>query len=367
MHPKLKDSVELFPAGDGSLYLLCAASGEDYLVEDPSAAERALLGALRDGGPWEELVADIVGASPGATAAQLDAALACLIELGVVEDAWDPPGDALSAAEADRYGRQLAYFGELLPYGSSRVAAQARLKHARVVVLGLGGLGSWAVWALASAGVGTIVGVDGDRVERSNLNRQILYGDADVGRGKADCAARAVASFNPHIAFVPIGRRLDGEAEVAEAIAGAGFVVEAADWPAHLIGRWVNRACMRAGVPHASASQFPPFVRIGPTVMPGRTACVECREAEARDQNPLFDELVAFRQSNDAVAATFGPACGLIGSLLAMEAVHHLAGVGPPATLGRAVLVDLRTLATTWEEAERHAECGCCAGFAQRL
>jgi bacteriocin biosynthesis cyclodehydratase domain-containing protein len=360
MHPRLKDSVELFPASDGTLYLLCAATGEDYAIEDPSDAERALLRSLQEGAAWERVVSQVRDSAPCADEAELAGALERRIELGVVEDLSEPGDDALSPAELDRYDRQLAYFGELLPYGAPRTACQASLKRARVAVLGLGGIGSWAVWALASAGVGTIVGVDGDAVEASNLNRQILYGEADIGRPKAACAQRAVARFNPHVSFVPVERTLDGEHAVAEAIVGAGFVVAAADWPAHLIGRWVNRACMRAAAPHASASQFPPYVRIGPTVLPGETPCLECREAAAREEHPLFDELVAFRQRRHTRAATFGPACGLIGSLLAMEAVHHLAGVARPATLGRAVVVDLRTLAVTWEELTRHEACVCC-------
>ena len=149
---------------------------------------------------------------------------------------------------------------------------------------------------------------------------------------------------------------------MAEVVTGADFVVEAADWPVHLIGRWVNRACMAAGVPHASASQFPPFVRVGPTVMPWPgAACLGVpAEAAAREQQPLFDELVEFRRRRRARAATFGPACGLIGSLLATEAVHHLTGVAAPSTLGRALLVDLRTLEVSWEQAERRVSCPCC-------
>jgi bacteriocin biosynthesis cyclodehydratase domain-containing protein len=102
-------------------------------------------------------------------------------------------------------------------------------------------------------------------------------------------------------------------------------------------------------------------VRVGPTVVPGSTACVECSEARARAQHPLFDDLVAFRQSRPTRAATFGPACGLIGSVLATEAVHQLAQAAPPALLGRALVLDLRTLAVSWEETVPHRDCPGCA------
>jgi bacteriocin biosynthesis cyclodehydratase domain-containing protein len=359
MHPKLKDSVELFPGSDGRLYLLSSATGDDYVIEHPSAAERTLLSSLERGAPWERLVSRVMQAVPAADEAELATALDGLIALDLVEDASDPGGDGLSSSELERYDRQLSYFGEFLPFGSSRRACQARLRGARVVVIGLGGIGSWALCGLASAGVGAIAGVDGDTVERSNLNRQILYGEADIGRSKVECAARALGRFNPHVTFEGHARTLQGEEQVAEVIAGADFVVEAADWPAHWISRWIDAACNRSGIPHISASQFPPFVRIGPTVLPGATACFGCREAAAREEHQLYDELVEFRAGRASRAATFGPATGLIGSLLAMEVVHQLAGVVKPATAGRALVVDVRTLSVDWEQSEPHPACCC--------
>jgi bacteriocin biosynthesis cyclodehydratase domain-containing protein len=360
MRPRLKDSVELFPTSDGDLYLLSATAGADFLISAPSEAERRVLGSLADGCDWDELASRAAQESPGFDDEDLQRTLRPLFELDLIEDAAEVPHDRLAPEEVRRYDRQLAYFSDLLPYGSSRSDRQVRLKDARIVVIGLGGLGSWAVWALACAGVGTIVGVDGDVVEPSNLNRQILYADGDIGRPKAEVAARTVLRFNPHVDFVPVPERLEGEREVADVIRGADFVIESADWPVHLIGRWVNAACGRARTPHVSASQFPPMVRIGPTVVPGRSACLECQEAAARESHPLFDELVAFRRRRPSRAPTFGPACGLIGSMLATEAVHHVTGLARPATEGRALMLDLRTLETTWHPIDPHPACGCC-------
>ena len=110
-----------------------------------------------------------------------------------------------------------------------RAACQARLREARVVVIGLGGLGAWVLWALAAAGVGELVGVDGDAVELSNLKRQTLYREQDLGKRKALATARTLAEFNSSIPFDAVDRRLEA-AEVAAVVEGADFVVEAADW-----------------------------------------------------------------------------------------------------------------------------------------
>ena len=130
-----------------------------------------------------------------------------------------------------------------------------------------------------------------------------------------------------------------------------------ADWPVHEIGRWVNPACLELGVPHTSAGQFPPRVRIGPTFVPGRTACLECQECAVRRGFPLYDELVAHRRKHAPVAATLGAPSGLIGSLLAMEVIHSITGISEPATLGRGLVFDLRDFSSHWEPVEPDPGC----------
>jgi bacteriocin biosynthesis cyclodehydratase domain-containing protein len=217
------------------------------------------------------------------------------------------------------------------------------------VVLGAGGLGSWTLAGLACAGVGRIVAVDDDTVELSNLNRQVLYRMADIGRRKVDVAAEALRALNPEIDVVPVTRRVQSVADVRSVATGADFVVCTADWPVHEIGRWVNRACLELGLPHTSAGQFPPRVRIGPTFVPGRTACLECQEQAVRRDFPLYDELVEHRRNSAPVAATLGAPSGLIGSLLAMEVIHWITGISEPATLGRGLVFDLRDFSSHWE------------------
>jgi bacteriocin biosynthesis cyclodehydratase domain-containing protein len=138
-------------------------------------------------------------------------------------------------------------------------------------------------------------------------------------------------------------------------------VVATADWPMHDMRRWVNRACIAAGVPWIGASQIPPLIRVGPLHVPGRTGCFECQERAARRSFPLYDELAAWRQAHPTVATTLGWASGVIGALLAGEVVHLLTGVCESATTGTAVTLDLRTLQVTRESVERDPECPVCS------
>ena len=348
---RLKPSVEPFPASTGDIYLLRSDSGHDVVLREASPFARELVNALAE------------GVRP-AGGPEIQAAIAQLEEAGVVaEDAAAPGAAGLSAGEALRYDRQLHYFGDQASPERTADDMQLALRNATVVVLGAGGLGSWTMAGLACAGVGRIVAVDDDTIELSNLNRQVLYRMSDIGRLKVEVAAEALSALNPDIDFVPLARRVRSSADVRSVAAGADFVVCTADWPVHDIGRWVNRACLELGIPHTSAGQFPPRVRIGPTFVPGRTACLECQERAIRREFPLYDELVEHRKSAAPVAATLGAPSGLIGSLLAMEVIHWITGISEPATLGRGLVFDLRDFSNHWEAIEPDPDCElACAG-----
>ena len=119
--------------------------------------------------------------------------LAQLEELGVVEDAADD--DLISEEVMARFDRQLRYFSDIST-GPTPSQCQSRLEEARVAILGVGGLGGWSALTLACCGIGEMLIVDFDQVELSNLNRQVLYGEPDIGRFKAEAAGERLASFN---------------------------------------------------------------------------------------------------------------------------------------------------------------------------
>jgi bacteriocin biosynthesis cyclodehydratase domain-containing protein len=235
-----------------------------------------------------------------------------------------------------------------------------------VVLLGLGGLGSWAALALACCGIGRLRAIDGDVVETGNLNRQVLYRECDVGTAKVDAAAPMLRAFNSALAYEPVRQRLESQRDVEKVIAGADFVIDVADWPPGVIEKWVNGACFSLGIPFLTMSQHPPLIRMGPTYVPGVTGCYLCQEAQLRAQSPLFDDVARYRSTHQSGAATFGPACGLLGSHAALDAVHQISGVCPPASLGAALMVDLRTLEVTRTPIARRRDCPVCATASTR-
>jgi molybdopterin/thiamine biosynthesis adenylyltransferase len=355
--PRLAPDVEAFPASDGRLYLLCGGPEPDLVIEGTGPRERALLELLTEGEtPLEELNARLETVAPGDDVA---GALHALAAHGLLQEAAPPSrSSGLTPEECARYDRQLPY---LVLAGRGADTAQLRLRDARVTILGVGGLGSWTLCGLACAGVGHVRLVDHDTIDLSNLNRQLLYRRDDVGRPKVDAATEAIAAFNPSIVVEALAERMSGPDDVARVIDGADLLVATADSPMYDLARWINRACLAAGVPWITAGQVPPLVRVGPLHIPGRTGCFECQERAARRSFALYDELAAWRQAHPTVATTLGWASGVIGSLLAGEVIHLLTGVCEPATIGTAVTVDLRTLQITRESVERDPGCPVCA------
>ncbi len=360
---RLKRTVEAFPASDGNIYILRGTETAEFVVPDASPWDRALLEALGSRPATEPLQATLDRLGLEVEADELERSLSTLAELGLLEEPPPAGGAVIPREAAERSQGQLLYFADMAPPGTHSQECQRRLSEARVVVLGCGGLGSWTLWALACAGVGTLVLVDDDTVELGNLNRQLLFRASDLGRLKVEAAAETLSAFDPAIRLEAIPHRVRGPEDVASVAAGADLVIGTADWPIYEIGRWVNEACFGAGIPHTSAAQFPPFVRVGPLYEPGRTGCVECLEVAGRREYPLYDELAAFRRARGVTAATIGAASGLIGSLLAMDAIHQITGIVEPATLGSAAVVDLRTLEVTRDGVTRERGCPVCSAL----
>jgi bacteriocin biosynthesis cyclodehydratase domain-containing protein len=358
--PRLAAGWELRLTGDGDLFLLRELGEGDLLIEGDGAWVAELLRAA-DGTRTAEEVARSAG---DASSEDPRACLAELARLGVLEDAaLDAPG--LDARSLERFDRQLAYFGGRLPDGMTRTEPQLRLQRARVCVLGMGGLGSWTALSLATCGVGTIVGVDCDAVELSNLNRQVLYAERDVGHSKAQAAGRLLRGYDSRLEYVPVVARMESAEDVLGVVEGADAVVAAADWPPHLIDRWVSEACFALGTPYIAMSQQPPVVRVGPLYVPGETGCYACQEEAFRRSHPDYDALVD-TTSPFATTATFGPACAVIGGMAAFDLVHVLAGLEAPMTTGSALFLDLSTGEAHREQVVRVAGCPRCSAQRSR-
>ncbi len=228
-----------------------------------------------------------------------------------------------------------------------------RLRHARALVIGVGGLGAPAAIALAGAGIGTLRLIDPDTVDVSNLHRQPLYDDADVGAAKVTVAARRLAERHPGLRVEPYRDRFDGHPSLLRDV---DVVLDGTDSIAAKF--LVNDAAVAAGVPliHAGAVGFRAQLL---TILPGTSACYRC----VFEEPPPPDEVPSCQE-----AGVLGPAVVLAGTLQAGEAVRVLRGDGA-AFADRLLTIDTR--AGTWRSVPVSpnpgcATCGVRSGVARR-
>ena len=248
----------------------------------------------------------------------------------------------LTAEELERYARHLV----LREVGGP---GQAALKRARVLIVGAGGLGAPALLYLAAAGVGTLAVIDDDAVSLSNLQRQVIHATAEIGRPKVESARDAIARLNPHVAVEPYPVRL-AAANALDILARCDLVVDGSD---NFATRYlVSDACYFAGKPLVTGA-------VG--VFDGTLTTIRAHETGADGKpNPTYRCLFPEPPPPGTVpacaeAGILGALTGVIGSMMALEAIREIVGFGE-GLVGRLVMVDARamrfeTLSYAWDPA----------------
>jgi len=190
---------------------------------------------------------------------------------------------------------------------------QEKLRQAKVLVIGAGGLGSPVLYYLAAAGVGTIGIADHDKVSISNLNRQILHTSADIGRKKVESGAEKLLSLNPEISIIMHDMKVTPE-NIAALLAGYNIVVDATD---NFTSRFlISDYCFRLEIPLIEAG-VQGFEGIILTIIPGETPCYRCLYPNPPEDRKAFEGL-----------GIVGATAGIFGSLQALEVIKRITGAG---------------------------------------
>jgi molybdopterin-synthase adenylyltransferase len=236
----------------------------------------------------------------------------------------------LTTEELERYARHIV----LRDIGGP---GQQKLKQARVLVVGAGGLGAPVLMYLAAAGIGTLGIADDDKVSLSNLQRQVIFKTEDIGKAKAEIAARAVAQLNPHVAAKSHNLRVDAR-NALELIDQYDLVVDGSD---NFATRYlVSDACYLARKPLITAA-------LG--VFDGSITTIRAHERSASGKpNPTYRCLFPEPPPPNTVpacaeAGILGALPGVLGSLMALEVVRELVGFGE-GLLGRLLMIDARDM-----------------------
>ena len=242
-------------------------------------------------------------------------------------------------AQLTRYSRHLLLKG----FGETE---QAALRSACVLIVGLGGLGGIAAVYLAAAGVGELLVSDHDPVDLSNLQRQIIYTEADLGVAKTHAAQGRLQGLNPDVRVATITERLIG-AGLAEAVDRADLIIDASD---NFETRYaLNRACLQAGKPLVYGAAIATLGQVTVFGLDRETGCLQC----------LFDPDQEDPGGDCRSAGVFAPLTGMIGAIMAGEAIKVLTGIGVPLAQ-HLLTIDARDMGMRRIRRRRESGCPVC-------
>lgn len=247
---------------------------------------------------------------------------------------------ALNDLELLRYSRQI-----MLP--KFDFAGQLALKNARVLIIGLGGLGSPVSLYLAAAGVGCLVLVDDDDVDVSNLQRQIVHSEKDVGLSKVASAAETLRRLNPTIEIHTKEERLEGDV-LLKAVEQADVVIDCTD-----------NFSTRFEINRASVASKTPLVSGAAIRMEGQVSVFDSSREGAPCYQCLYSD-VSDEQLSCSESGVMAPLVGIIGSMQAMEAIKLLSGLGDPL-VGKLLLLDAMSMQWRSLKLKKDPLCSCCS------
>ena len=227
------------------------------------------------------------------------------------------------------------------------IEGQIRIRGTRVLIVGVGGLGSPAALYLVSAGIGHVVLADGDRVDLSNLQRQILHRQTSVGRLKVESGRETLSALNSESLVETVGVRLEGPALEA-AVAQVDIVLDCSD--RFSTRHAINRACVRLRKPLVSGAA----VRFD-----GQLVVFDSRDPDSPCYECLFPQASDLEEVRCAELGVFAPLTGIIGTMQAAEALKLAGGFGRTST-GELLLLDARDLAVQRIRIPRDPECLIC-------
>lgn len=288
---RLRSTVEVFDLDDGTIMVVPATGRSDFRIAPPNEIERYLLERLKEPVYLKELY-DEVEHRFCLGGAVVDAYVEVLRKKRLIVD--ELPERKLDRYELVRFDRQLAYFESVELKGEDASVLQARLKSSKVLVFGCGGLGSLAAVELAAAGVGSLVLVDDDVVDLSNLSRQIVFCEEDIGKKKVAVLEDEILRRNSTVSVHKCDMRVGSAEELAPLMDGVDFLLLAGDEPPDLIPRIVDSVCARFEGPYLSISSVPPVVRVGPLFVGVRRTRWDSFERRLRSIDPTYDAHIGY-------------------------------------------------------------------------
>ncbi|PRY74223.1 HesA/MoeB/ThiF family protein [Alkalibacterium olivapovliticus] len=280
----------------------------------------------------------------------------------IMEDHKLQRSSNLSNVQIERHSRNMNFLSNFDPDGTTKYDKMEAIINSKVLVIGLGGVGSSVILNLAALGVSKIVGVDFDKVDLSNLNRQLLYDEADVGSYKADSSKRRINQFNSEVDFETLNQKIESSRDVKELIVkyDIDFIFCAADQPSIWIYKWINQACIETLTPwiYGGNSEATSYFQ---TILPGETSCFQCREdnlieSSKEGTDKYFSVLNnGYATQNNCLAAT----SGCLTAFMIFDFIRVIADFDKPRGINKLFTIDYRDYTISHIEQEFNQHCSC--------
>lgn len=272
--PRIKPHHVPYRTTDGHIRIGATIPGIGVEIEDPDGWIWTLVDALDARRSLAEVITEVTTQHSAVSRADVTRAVQLLLDHGFLEDADAPR--RISLVRRERYSRSMAFFDwiDRQPRRNPE-DIQMRLDRSRVLLVGVGGSGGAVAQTLVASGVGHLHCVDSDVVELSNLSRQVLYREDQIGEPKVDAAIAQLRALDSEVDITGEQRHIGSRDDLAELLSGGyDLLVFCADKP-RAIARWANRACAAAGMPWVTGGYHGPLATAQVHV-PGHGACWEC-------------------------------------------------------------------------------------------
>lgn len=264
------------------------------------------------------------------------------------------------------FDRQLNFFANFCNSSSQMMEMQEKLMKSKVVILGLGGIGSWVAHELVRSGVKTLVLIDPDNIELSNLPRTAIYSFQDIGKSKAVVLSEKLCLIMSNDVIIkPINKQIVDSQELIPLIYGADLVINCSDYPSvQVTNSIVSQACFKTQKPHITCGGYDGHLSyIGQTVIPDQTSCWYCYcEGNIHEDNtggfehiPLNDKQVA--------GGTLGSISSITASIQVLEAIKILTGFDTPTMLNRRSEFDFSTFQMSFIDIPKLKSCSQCGEY----
>ncbi|WP_261300556.1 HesA/MoeB/ThiF family protein [Paenibacillus andongensis] len=316
-------------------------------IEDEDGFFQLLIQQMDGTRTIDQILAELQSRDTPVTDDELLELIGDLDAIGLLDNMASAAYSSFSSEELERYKANLNYFRSFSSLASSPWEMQQALKSAKITVIGVGTLGSGVLFNLAGLGVENVRIIDFDHVEWSNLNRQLLFNETDIGRRKIDAANEFIHRFHSRMVLDCIPGEIRSADDAEKAVTDSDFVVLAADQPHFMLERWVNQACVKQGIPFIGGGVNAVEGQLY-TVVPGQTGCLDCnyllRSRQDEDYLRYIQSCITscFKMPSTAIAPNYM----LLTGMVCGEVVRMITKTNALQSAGKVVSIHFETFRT---------------------